>query len=45
MPMMNISQSLLKPEIPNFIPLLGVLQSDLQIKSYDIEYQNLINID
>ena len=44
-PTMNFSQSPFKPEIPNFIPLLGVVQLDLQIEFYDIEYQNLINID
>ena len=38
MPMMNFNQSPFKPEILNFIPLLGVLQLDLQIKFYDIEY-------
>ena len=44
-PTMNFSQSPFKPEIPNFIPLLGVVWLDLQIEFYDIEYQNLINID
>ena len=45
MPMMNFSQSPFKPEISNFIPLWGIVQLDLQVKFFDIEYQNLINID
>ena len=38
MPMINISQSLFKTEIPNQIPLFGLVQLDLQIKFYDFEY-------
>ena len=39
MPMMNFSQSPFKTEIPNFIPLFGLVQLDLQIKFYDFEYK------
>ena len=45
MPMMNFSQGPFKPEIPNFIPLWGIVQLDLQIAFFNIEYQDLINID
>ena len=38
MPMMNFSQSPFKPEIPNFIPLWGIVQLDLQIEFFDTEY-------
>ena len=37
-PTMNFSQSPFKPEISNFIPLWGIVQSDLQIKFFDVEY-------
>ena len=38
MPMMNFSHSPFKPEIPNFIPLWGIVQLDLQIEFFDTEY-------
>ena len=37
MPMMKFSQNPFKTEIPNFIPLFGLVQLDLQIKFYDFE--------
>ena len=38
MPMMDLRQSPLIPEIRNFIPLFALVQLDLQIRCYDFDY-------